>query len=76
MADCFVACEKREHEQASLGCLILATNDLDQDGLNASEVLSTYNHNKMLKAVSDSLKALTFCSRHFILRNQSALKLC
>lgn len=59
-ATCFVACEKRETAQAALGCFILGTNDLNQDSLNARELLSTYKSQQQVENGFRFLKSPDF----------------
>ena len=59
-AECFVSCEKRENAQVSLGCFILGTNELDQDSLNASELLSTYKSQQQVEGGFRFLKSPDF----------------
>jgi transposase len=57
---CFVPCETRENAQASLGCFILGTNDLDQDSLNAAELLSIYKSQQQVEGGFRFLKSPDF----------------
>ena len=57
---CFVPCEKRENAEASLGCFILGTNDLNQDSLNAGELLSTYQSQQQVEGGFRFLKSPDF----------------
>lgn len=59
-AECFVSCEKREHAEASLGCFILSTNELDKNSLNASELLSTYKSQQKVEGGFRFLKSPDF----------------
>ncbi|WP_419835553.1 IS1634 family transposase [Endozoicomonas atrinae] len=57
---CFVACEKKEHAQASLGYFILSTNELDQNRLHAGELLSTYKSQQQVEGGFRFLKSPDF----------------
>ena len=59
-AECFVPCETRENAQASLGCFILATNELDQDCLDATQLLSTYKSQQQVEGGFRFLKSPDF----------------
>ena len=57
---CFVPCEERENAQATLGCFILGTNELDPGRLNASELLSTYKSQQQVEGGFRFLKSPDF----------------
>ena len=59
-AECFVTCAARENAQASLGCFILATNELGQDCLNTTELLSTYKSQQKVEGGFRFLKSPDF----------------
>lgn len=59
-SSCFVSCDKRESSQASLGCFILGTNDLDQKSLNATELLSNYKSQQKIEGGFRFLKSPDF----------------
>ena len=59
-AGCFVLCETREDAEASLGCFILGTNELNQDCLNAGELLSTYKSQQQVEGGFRFLKSPDF----------------
>ncbi len=59
-AGCFVFCEARENAEASLGCFILGTNELNQDSLNAGELLSTYKSQQQVEGGFRFLKSPDF----------------
>ncbi|MBO9497020.1 IS1634 family transposase [Thalassotalea sp. G20_0] len=59
-AECFVPCERRENAQASLGCFIPGTNELDQNCMNATELLSTYKSQQQVEGGFRFLKSPDF----------------
>ncbi|WP_422444586.1 IS1634 family transposase [Endozoicomonas sp. ALB091] len=59
-AECFVPCQKRENAQASLGCFILGTNELDQNCMSATELLSTYKSQQQVEGGFRFLKSPDF----------------
>lgn len=58
--ECFVPCETMDNAQASLGCFILGTNELDQDRMNVTELLSTYKSQQQVEGGFRFLKSPDF----------------
>ena len=60
VANCCIALEQRLEAEASLGCFVLATNDLNSDRFNASDVLSTYKSQQQVERGFRFLKSPDF----------------
>ncbi len=73
-AECFVSCEKRENAQASPGCFILGTNELDQDSLNASELLSACKSQQQVEGGFRFLKSPDFLVSSFYLKKAERIE--
>ena len=57
---CSIAVETRQNAEASLGCFILGTNDMDTDRLDTTELLKTYKSQQQVERGFRFLKSPDF----------------